>query len=329
MTTDAEYMRRCLQIARLGEGRTAPNPMVGCVLVKNGIILGEGYHRYYGGWHAEVNALDSVKDTAQIKGSTLYVNLEPCSHYGKTPPCSLRIIKEQIDRVVIANKDPNPQVSGKGIEMLRKAGITVETGVLEDEGWELNRKFFTFHAWHRPYIILKWAQTSDGFIDAFSDKPIRISTNTTKALVHQMRAENMAIMVGTNTAIKDNPRLNTTHWYGNNPVRITIDKNGRIPDSHSIFDTSAKTLLIKKEMTPHDIACFLYENGIHSIIVEGGGNTLQRFISDGLYDEVQIETGPVTCGCGTPAPVINIPQNAETIVIGKQKLVRFRHNVKT
>lgn len=325
MTIDEKYMRRCLQLARLGEGRTAPNPMVGCVVVHNNIVIGEGFHRYCGGWHAEVNALDSVKDKSLIKESTLYVNLEPCSHYGKTPPCSLRIIKEKVKKVVIANTDPNPQVSGRGISLLRSAGVIVETGLLEKEAWELNRRFFTFHAKHRPYIILKWAQTSDGFIDAFGEKPIRISSSTTKALVHQMRAENMAIMVGTSTAVKDNPHLNTRRWFGKNPTRITIDKSGRIPATHRIFDTSAPTFLIDREMTPAEIADYLYSNGIQSVIVEGGENTLKRFIESGLYDEVQMETGPCTCGSGTPAPEISIPSDAEILTIGGQKLIRFRH----
>lgn len=327
MTTDEKYMRRCLQLARLGEGRTAPNPMVGCVVVHNGKVIGEGFHRYCGGWHAEVNALDSVKDKELIPQSTLYVNLEPCSHYGKTPPCSLRIIQEGVKRVVIANTDPNPLVSGRGISLLRGAGIAVETGVLEREGWELNRRFFTFHAKRRPYITLKWAQTSDGFIDAFGEEPIRISSSTTKALVHQMRAENMAIMVGTTTAVKDNPHLNTRHWFGKNPTRITIDKSGRIPATHRIFDQSAPTLLIDREMTPAEISDYLYSNGIQSVIVEGGENTLKRFIECGLYDEVQIEIGPSVCGSGTPAPALSIPDNAERLVIGGQELIRFRHTV--
>lgn len=322
--SDEFFMRRCLQLAKLGESRTAPNPLVGCVVTSGGKIIGEGYHRYYGGWHAEVNALDSITEKSLIPGSTLYVNLEPCSHYGKTPPCSLRIIKEGVGRVVICNKDPNPQVSGRGIKMLQDAGIKVSTGLLEDEGWELNRKFFTFHSMQRPYIILKWAETSDGFLDACDAKPIRISSDVTKALVHQMRAENMAIMVGTNTAVKDNPHLNTRRWYGKNPVRVTIDKSGRIPSSHKIFDDSAQTILIDHEMTPHEIARLLYENGIQSLIVEGGRNTLDRFIEVGLYDEVQIEIGPHRCGQGTPAPHISIPHGAKQLQLSGQRLINFR-----
>jgi len=320
---DEQYMLRCFQLARLGATRVAPNPMVGCVVVARGKIIGEGWHRYYGGWHAEVNALDSVKQKELITESTLYVNLEPCSHYGKTPPCSLRIIKEGVKRVVIANLDPNPQVSGRGIEMLRSAGIDVEVGVLEKKGWELNKRFFTFHTKHRPYITLKWAQTSDGFIDACEKEPIRISSDLTKALVHKLRAENQAIMVGTTTALKDNPHLNTRRYYGQNPVRVVIDKKNIIPRANKIFDNSALTIVIDKESTPLQIAQLLYEKGIQSLIVEGGCNTLERFISDKLYDEVQIEVGPYPCNFGTRAPKIDIPDNAEILYLDNQKLIRY------
>ncbi len=306
---------------------TAPNPMVGCVVVApDGRVIGEGWHRCYGGWHAEVNALDSVKERHLLSESTLYVNLEPCSHYGKTPPCSLRIIKEGVKKVFISNTDPNPQVSGQGIKMLREAGIEVETGVLESEGWHLNRRFFTFHTKHRPYIILKWAQTSDGFLDAFDSKPIRISSDITKALVHKMRAENQAIMVGTTTAVKDNPHLNTRRYYGQNPTRVVFDKSGRIPATHRIFDNSAPTIVIKEEMSPACIGALLYEKGIQSIIVEGGRNTLDRFIKAGFYDEVQIEVGPESCHTGTPAPEIKIPEKGEEITFfGKHKIITFAH----
>lgn len=304
--------------------------MVGCVIVsEDDRIIGEGWHRYFGGWHAEVNALDSVTEKHLLSTSTLYVNLEPCSHYGKTPPCSLRIIKEGVKKVVICNLDPNPQVSGRGIQMLRDAGIEVETGILEDEGWQLNRRFFTFHTKHRPYIILKWAQTADGYLDAFAEKPVRISSDLTKALVHKMRAENQAIMVGTTTAIKDNPHLNTRRYYGANPTRVVFDKSGRIPATHKIFDASAPTLVIKEEMSPEDIGVWLYGKGIQSIIVEGGRNTLERFISAGLYDEVQIEVGPEPCHAGTPAPEIKINENAETTTYGKQKMITFAHYEKS
>lgn len=317
------FMHRCFQLAKLGEGRVAPNPMVGCVIVAHDHIIGEGWHRVYGSWHAEVNALDSVKERELLPEATLYVNLEPCSHYGKTPPCSLRIIKEKIKRVVVCNLDPNPQVSGRGMRMLQDAGIEVVTGVLEDEGWYLNRRFFTYHTQHRPYIILKWAQTSDGFLDAFNPEPVRISSDLTKCLVHKMRAENQAIMVGTTTAIKDNPHLNTRRYFGPNPTRVVVNKNGKVPPSHRIFDASAPTIQITTDQTPQQIAEMLYTSGIQSIIVEGGRNTLDRFIAAGLYDEVQIETGPVPCHQGTPAPQIIIPPTAEHTCYGNQQMVRF------
>ncbi|MCQ2351132.1 MAG: bifunctional diaminohydroxyphosphoribosylaminopyrimidine deaminase/5-amino-6-(5-phosphoribosylamino)uracil reductase RibD [Paludibacteraceae bacterium] len=319
------YMSRCFQLAALGNTRVAPNPMVGCVIEAKGEIIGEGWHRCYGSWHAEVNALDSVKKRELLPDATLYVNLEPCSHYGKTPPCADRIIKEGVKRVVVSNLDPNPQVSGRGIKRLQDAGIEVVTGVLEEEGWFLNRRFFTYHTKHRPYIILKWAQTSDGFIDAFQDKPVRISSDITKALVHKMRAENQAIMVGTRTAIKDDPHLNTRRWYGKNPIRVVIDTKGRVPVTNRIFDNSAPTIVIDKAMTPGQIAEFLYEKEIQSIIIEGGRDTLQRFIDDGLYDEVQIEKGPFKCFEGTPSPKITIPNNAETYTIGEQELIKFNN----
>lgn len=307
---DTYFMKRCLQLAEKGTGKVAPNPMVGCVIVYENKIIGEGYHRKFGDWHAEVNAINSVKDKSLLKESTLYVNLEPCSHYGKTPPCVERIIKEGIRRVVVCNLDPNPDVNGKGLQMLRDAGIEVVTGVLEAEGLELNRRFFTFHTKHRPYITLKWAQTKDGFIDAFEEKPIKISSDITKALVHRMRAENMGIMVGTNTALKDNPKLNTRRWCGKNCTRVVIDKEGKIPASNNIFDNSAKTIVIDRDMTPAEIGAKLYLEGIQSLIVEGGCNTLERFIADGLYDEVQVEISQTECGSGVKAPQIELPEQS-------------------
>ncbi len=320
-------MNRCLQLAANGMCKVSPNPMVGCVIVCNGSIIGEGYHRYYGGWHAEVNALDSVKDKSLLRQSTLYVNLEPCSHYGKTPPCAERIIKEGLRKVVVCNTDPNPDVNGKGLKMLKDAGIEVVTGVLEDEGLELNRRFFTFHTKHRPYIILKWAQTKDGFIDAFDAKPIRISTDITKALVHKMRAENSAIMVGTRTALKDNPHLNTRRWYGNNCTRVVIDKRHILPASNKIFDNSAPTIVIDRDMSPKEIGSLLYSNGIQSLIVEGGLNTLERFIADRLYDEVHIEIGCTECGDGTKAPAIDIPKEAVSVksYYNNQQIITWRN----
>lgn len=310
-------MKRCFYLARLGRGYVAPNPMVGCVVVAQGRIIGEGYHRQHGGPHAEVNALNSVKERHLLPQSTVYVNLEPCSHYGKTPPCADRLIKEGVKKVVVCNLDPNPLVAGRGIERLRQAGIEVETGLLEQEGWQLNRRFFTFFTQHRPYIILKWAQTADGFLDALNDKPIRISTDITKALVHQMRAEEAAILVGTQTALKDNPSLHTRRWFGKHPLRIAIDRSGKIPPTHHLLDGTQATLILTEtnQKPPYQPVDFkqniipqlldkLYEMKIQSLIVEGGEKTLQTFIEGNYFDEIQVEYGAYCCHQGTPAPSI-------------------------
>lgn len=317
LTFDQTYMQRCLQLARLGIGYVAPNPMVGCVIVAQNRIIGEGYHRQYGEAHAEVNALNSVKERHLLPQSTVYVNLEPCSHYGKTPPCADRLVSEGVKKVVICNVDPNPQVAGRGIAKLKAAGIEVETGVLEKEGWELNKRFFTFFTQKRPYIILKWAQTADGFLDAFDDKPIRISTDITKALVHQMRAEESAILVGTQTAIKDNPQLHTRRWFGKHPLRIAIDRANKIPSTHHLLDGKTDTLIINahKNEPPYlqlnfnqpilpQLMAELYQRGIQSLIVEGGEKTLRSFIESNYFDEIQVEIGSYRCHQGTPAPTL-------------------------
>jgi diaminohydroxyphosphoribosylaminopyrimidine deaminase/5-amino-6-(5-phosphoribosylamino)uracil reductase len=317
VNNDITYMKRCFYLARLGRGYVAPNPMVGCVVVAQGRIIGEGYHRQHGGPHAEVNALNSVKERHLLPQSTVYVNLEPCSHYGKTPPCADRLIKEGVKKVVVCNLDPNPLVAGRGIEKLRQAGIEVATGLLEQEGWQLNRRFFTFFTQHRPYIILKWAQTADGFLDALNDKPIRISTDITKALVHQMRAEEAAILVGTQTALKDNPSLHTRRWFGKHPLRIAIDRIGKIPPTHHLLDGTQATLILTEtnHKPPYQPVDFkqniipqlldkLYEMKIQSLIVEGGEKTLQTFIEGNYFDEIQVEYGAYCCHQGTPAPSI-------------------------
>lgn len=309
------YMRRCLSLAKKGMGRVSPNPMVGCVIVKDGRIIGEGYHRKYGEAHAEVNAIESVKDKRDLLGSTLFVNLEPCSHYGKTPPCAERIIKENIAEVVICNVDPNPLVSGRGINMLREAGIQVECGLLQEEGNELNARFFTFHSKKRPYVILKWAQTSDGFIDANYSMPIRISNDVSKACVHKLRAEEDAILVGKNTALKDDPKLGCRRYHGNSPLRIAIDRNLEIPTYYNFYDSAQPTAIINElvedglrvkmnfneDLIPQ-IMEWLYERNIQSIIVEGGKYTLEKFIESQTYDAIQVEVGDTPCHEGVPAP---------------------------
>lgn len=291
MIIDKQYMRRCITLARYAEGYAAPNPMVGAVIVCDGKIIGEGYHRRYGEAHAEVNAINSVVNKDLLKRSTLYVNLEPCSHYGKTPPCVDLIIRSGIPNVVVGMRDVNPEVCGNGIRKLLEAGIGVVEGVLEDECRFLNRRFITFMQKKRPYIILKWAQTADGFIDELRDtparKPLKISNPTTKTLNHCMRTHEMSIMVATRTAILDNPRLTASKWNGRNPIRILIDRTLSVPIEYNIFDDKAKTLVfnsIRNDINDNiefvkldfghniipQILTELYARNIQSVIVEEG-----------------------------------------------------------
>ena len=319
MNIDVLYMQRCLQLAGMAEGHTSPNPMVGAVVVCDGHIIGEGYHRRCGEAHAEVNAIASVHDKSLLSRSTIYVSLEPCSHYGKTPPCCDLIIASKIPRVVVGCLDPFPEVSGRGVKRLRENGIDVTTGILEQECLWLNRKFITFHSLHRPYITLKWAQSSDGYIDRIresQEKATLFSTPTTQAWSHRLRATNDAIIVGTNTVITDNPSLTTRYWCGKNPLRITIDRNNRIPACASLLDGSTPTLIIKEEIhnptsKSGHTSCIntlfkhLVEKNIHSLIVEGGRELLQSFIDNNLWDEARIEITSSTLGNGIVAPHIN------------------------
>lgn len=313
--TDSLYIARCLQLARLGEYYVAPNPMVGAVLVSNhdNRILAEGWHEQYGGPHAEPNCLHNAEQNhpegIDYQQCTLYVNLEPCSHYGKTPPCAERIIQQGIGRVVIGTLDPNPLVAGRGVKMMREAGVEVVVGVLEEECRTLNKRFFCLHEQHRPYVILKWAQTADGYIDIVRDagEPLTISTPLTKQLVHQQRAENMAIMVGTKTVLLDNPRLLTTRWSGRNPIRITLDRHGRLTPDYRIFSEDAPTIVYRDNTDWHFILQDLAQRNIHSVLVEGGTTLLNAIIASGVYDEVHIEVSDQTLplpsqGKGVPAP---------------------------
>ncbi|MFW5831045.1 MAG: bifunctional diaminohydroxyphosphoribosylaminopyrimidine deaminase/5-amino-6-(5-phosphoribosylamino)uracil reductase RibD, partial [Prolixibacteraceae bacterium] len=285
-------MQRCLQLARLGAGRVAPNPMVGSVIVHNGKIIGEGFHQKYGEAHAEVNAIDAVKNKNSLRESSLYVTLEPCAHHGLTPPCANLIIQNNIPHVVIGTPDPFSEVAGKGIEKLKKAGIKVESGILEEECRRLNKRFFTYHEKKRPYITLKWAQTLDGFIDIerFSEdygQPTWITGELALRLVHKIRSEENAILVGTKTAEKDNPSLSVRHWPGTNPVRLLIDKNLRLSQSLRLFDRKQRTLVFNairetkehnlefvildfSKNVPGQIMEILYREKILSVIVEGG-----------------------------------------------------------
>lgn len=283
----SRYMLRCLQLATCGKGFVAPNPLVGAVIVHNDRIIGEGFHGSCGGPHAEVQAIASVKDEKLLKHSTLYVNLEPCSHYGKTPPCAGLIVEKQIPRVVIGHADPFPEVSGRGIKALCEAGIEVVCGVLEEECRELNKRFLTYTLQRRPYIILKWAQSSDGFIDQRREendgrKPVRFSNVFTQMLVHKARAEESAVMVGTRTLLLDKPALNVRFWKGNNPERIIADSNQSL----------------QQQMRS------LYERKIQSLIVEGGAKLLHSFLNENLWDEIRMEVAPfsLTTGVAAPAP---------------------------
>jgi diaminohydroxyphosphoribosylaminopyrimidine deaminase/5-amino-6-(5-phosphoribosylamino)uracil reductase len=323
-------MLRCIELARNGLGNTSPNPMVGSVIVYDGIIIGEGYHRKFGEPHAEVNAINSVQNKELLKKSTLYVNLEPCSHYGKTPPCANLIASMEIPRVVIGSLDTAAHVSGKGLEILKNAGCNVLVGVLEDECRELNKRFFTFHEKQRPYIILKWAQTKDGFIDIertenASVQPTWITNEYAKALVHKWRAEEQAILVGTNTAIQDNPSLTTRHWYGKNPLRIVLDENLILPDGLKLFDQNASTVIIADTKVKSLRKRKLHENvgiefvdyssgfytqlfkvliskDIQSLIIEGGEKVLTSFIQNNLWDEARVFTGNKVFNKGVRAP---------------------------
>ncbi len=308
-------MRRALQLARLGEGRVSPNPMVGAVVVSpEGNIIGEGYHRKYGQGHAEVNALASVRpeDRALLPESTIYVTLEPCSHYGKTPPCAKLIVDTGLKRVVVGATDPNPKVSGRGINMIREAGIEVETGILKEECEEINRRFMTAHRLKRPWIQLKWAQSADGFLGAQDaegrPQPVKFSTPLSKIAMHRQRALADAILVGTNTIISDNPSLDCRYWSGDNPRKVTF-RSERLPQDSTIA-RDPETIYLEPNSPLLPQMYTLYKDyGITSLMVEGGAATFESFLREGLADEIRIETSPVTLGSkgGVRAPII--PEN--------------------
>lgn len=321
-----KYMRRALELAALGRLYASPNPMVGCVIVQNDLIIGEGWHQQYGGAHAEVNAVNSVVDTAAILGSTVYVTLEPCAHQGKTPPCAELLSSLEPDRVVIATTDSNPKVGGKGISILEDAGIEVIIGVLSDYARRLNRRFFTAFEKNRPYVILKWAQTSDGFIARENYDSKWISNASSRKLVHKWRAEEDAILVGYNTAKHDNPGLTTRDWEGKNPLRIVIDPKMELANDSNLFDQSTPTYRIVKdlveqegvislpEITPQRILEALVNKEIHSIIIEGGSKTLQQFIDAELWDEARVSTSEAEFGKGINAPqLIRLPNKTEQV----------------
>jgi diaminohydroxyphosphoribosylaminopyrimidine deaminase/5-amino-6-(5-phosphoribosylamino)uracil reductase len=322
-----KYIRCCIELAKNGFGTTYPNPMVGSVVVYEDKIIGEGWHQIAGGPHAEVNAIRSVKDKSLLKKATIYVSLEPCSHYGKTPPCCDLIIENGIPNVVVGTVDPHEKVAGKGIKRILATGATVVTGILEAECNVLNKRFFTFHQKKRPYIILKWAESEDGFIapdpqDRESRKPVWITNIYSRQLVHKWRSEENAILVGTTTVAADNPKLNVRDWSGNNPVRIIIDQYNRIPKESFVLDDSVPTLIFTKsetglstENTTFEIIDFnqdiipqilqvLYQRQIQSVIIEGGQRTLQSFIDLNLWDEARIFRGKISISNGIAAPRI-------------------------
>lgn len=327
MKIHEKYILRCIQIAKNGLGTTFPNPMVGCVIVHNNLIIGEGFTSPYGGNHAEVNAIDSVEDKTLLAKATLYVTLEPCSHFGKTPPCADYIIKHNIPKVIIGLKDPHKKVAGKGIQKLKEAGCEVTTGILETECREHHKRFLCFQEKKRPYIILKWAQTKDGFIAPTvtmrneNPQPFWITHKKSRQLVHQWRAEEQAILVGTKTVLADNPKLDVRHWHGKSPIRIVLDRLLKIGDNFNVMDSSVKTIVLteidnRKNNSTNlyfeqidfntDLALqiceVLYQHNIISVIVEGGSQTLQTFVDANMWDEARVFKGDVSFSSGISAP---------------------------
>ncbi len=341
------YMQRCLQLAELGLGKTAPNPMVGAVVVCNDEIIGEGYHHAAGQPHAEVEAIRSVTDKSKLLESCLYVNLEPCNHTGKTPPCTELILKHQISRVVIGQADPNPLVSGQGIERLKANGCEVIEGVLKTECRELNRRFNIFHEKKRPYILLKWAQTKDGFMDIFREpgqpaNPAWITDEYCRMLVHKWRTEEPSILIGTRTAILDNPKLNVRSWSGQNPIRLVLDRGFVLPQNLHLFDQTQKTWVFTEKnntqsrenleyfkLNPDEddliqLLRTLAENEIQSVMVEGGSELLNSFIQAGLWDEARVFTGPGIFGKGVSAPELPVSAKS-TKNTGNSLLATYRN----
>jgi diaminohydroxyphosphoribosylaminopyrimidine deaminase / 5-amino-6-(5-phosphoribosylamino)uracil reductase len=347
-----KYIRRCIELAKNGLGTTHPNPMVGSVIVCDGKIIGEGWHKKSGEPHAEVNAVNAVKDKSLLKKSTIYVSLEPCSHFGKTPPCSDLIIENEIPNVVIGTVDPNIKVAGNGIKKLIETGKNVTVGVLESECNELNKRFFTFHEKKRPYVILKWAETQDGFIaplilrqaqdDIKNRKPVWITNEYSRQLVHKWRSEEQAILVGTKTVIDDNPKLDVRDWTGNNPIRIVLDQNFRIPKESHINDNEVKTIIFSNSLTAiNEENCIfeaidfknniakqiletLHKHQIQSVIIEGGSQTLQTFIDENLWDEARVFIGNKNFETGIKAPILEL-KKSEKHTIENDKLIIFRN----
>ena len=341
-----KYIKRCIELAKNGLGTTYPNPMVGSVVVYENKIIGEGWHRKSGEPHAEVNAINSVIDKSLLSQATIYVSLEPCSHFGKTPPCCDLIIESRIPNVVVGTIDTNSRVSGTGIRRLQENGVNVTVGVLESECYKLNKRFFTFHNKNRPYIILKWAESQDGFIAPTSkDKkePVWISNEFSRQLVHKWRSEEQSILVGTKTVLEDNPRLDVRDWNGQNPIRIVLDRTGKISNKYFVKDKKIKTIIITEQQNLTSSENCIYENAIfdieltktlcyilhkysiQSILIEGGKQTLQSFIDDNLWDEARVFTGNITLKSGIKAPVLKQDFEIQTIKNDQIKLY-FNHD---
>jgi len=333
------FMQRALDLSERGKGVVRPNPLVGCVLVHEGKIIGEGYHEQYGGPHAEVNAIASVTDPKLLAAATAYVSLEPCSHWGKTPPCANLLVEKGIKSVVVATLDPNPLVAGKGVKLLEEAGISVQVGLLEQEAKWQNRRFFCQQEKHRPYLILKWAQTQDGFIARENFDSKWISSSQSRQLVHRWRAEEQAILVGKNTALHDNPRLNVRDWTGSDPIRVVLDSKLELPADLHLFDQQIPTLcynLLKSEkltnlewvqlpqLSPEALLADLHARQIQSVLIEGGSQTIHQFLAADLWDEARVFTAPIQFERGIAAPKLT-QTPAESHAIGEDQLDIYYH----
>jgi diaminohydroxyphosphoribosylaminopyrimidine deaminase/5-amino-6-(5-phosphoribosylamino)uracil reductase len=333
------FMQRALDLAERGKGAVRPNPLVGCVLVHEGKIIGEGYHAQYGGPHAEVNAIASVTDPKLLADATAYVSLEPCSHWGKTPPCANLLIEKGIKSVVVATLDPNPLVAGKGVQLLEAAGIRVQVGLLEQEARWQNRRFFCQQEKHRPYLILKWAQTQDGFIARENFDSKWISCSQSRQLVHQWRAEEQSILVGKNTALHDNPQLNVRDWTGSDPIRVVLDSKLELPAELHLFDQQIPTLCYNTlksetlpnlewvklpELSPEALLADLHARQIQSVLIEGGSQTIHQFLAAALWDEARVFTAPIEFERGIAAPQLT-QAPSESHAIGEDQLDIYYH----
>jgi diaminohydroxyphosphoribosylaminopyrimidine deaminase/5-amino-6-(5-phosphoribosylamino)uracil reductase len=345
---DELFMRRALDLAALGQSATRPNPMVGCVVVgPGGTIIGEGYHQQYGGPHAEVNALASVENQELLRQSRVFVTLEPCAHHGKTPPCADLLIAKGVPEVIVCNDDPNPLVGGRGLDKLRAAGIKVSTGVLAAEGRVLNRRFFMMQEKKRPYVVLKWAESADGFLAGPHFQPVQISGPQAGLLTHKWRTEEAAILVGTRTALHDNPRLNARDWPGPQPTRVTLDKNLSLPPSHHLFDGAQPTLVYThrhREGQPNlefitlptglsaatdvlpAVLADMHARGIESVLVEGGPTVISTLLANGLWDEMRVFRGPRRLERGVDAPRVGLRNWRSVENVGADKLFWFEND---